>query len=261
MEKPPSWRLPEGVSSSLWDYIHSDDVAAEYDQRLAGSPLFQQDAEFVRRHCQLAGKLIDLGCGTGRMLVECTRRGHWALGVDLSENMLAQAQLRARAEQLSIPLLKANLVDLSGLAEQSFNYAICLFSTLGMIHGDANRQRVVANAYRLLEPGGLFIVHAHNRWFSIWDSVGRRWLVVDGWRQLRRAASAGDRPMPPHQGVAGLALHHFTRREIVTLVKQAGFSILDIQPVGLQQHGALARPWFAPTLRAYGYLVAARKAP
>ena len=42
MEKPPSWRLPEGVSSSLWDYIHSDEVAAEYDQRLAS--LFRQDA-------------------------------------------------------------------------------------------------------------------------------------------------------------------------------------------------------------------------
>jgi ubiquinone/menaquinone biosynthesis C-methylase UbiE len=261
MEKPPSWRLPEGVSSSLWDYIHSSEVASEYDQRLTNSPLLQQDAAFVHKHTPSPGKLIDLGCGTGRMLSECGRRGHWVLGVDLSEGMLAQAQRRAQSEGLSIQLLKSNLVDLSSLAPESFDYAVCLFSTLGMIQGDRNRRRALAAAHRLLKPGGLFIVHVHNRWFSIWEAAGRRWLIADGWRQVRRGVTAGDRPMPPHQGVAGLALHHFTRREIVKLLEQAGFAILEVRPVGLEHDGSLRHPWLAPGFRAYGYLLAARRLP
>ena len=39
MEKPPLWRLPEGVSSSLWDYIHSEEVAGEYTEELAAEML------------------------------------------------------------------------------------------------------------------------------------------------------------------------------------------------------------------------------
>jgi ubiquinone/menaquinone biosynthesis C-methylase UbiE len=261
MEKPPSWRLPEGVSSSLWDYIHSEEVAGEYDSRLASSALFLQDAEFVQRYCQTPGKLIDLGCGTGRMLVDCARRGHWVLGVDLSERMLAQAQLRTRAAGLPVQLLKANLVSLSCLAAESFQYAICLFSTLGMIQGASNRRRTIAGVSRILQPGGCFVLHVHNRWFSISDPGGRHWLLVDTWRRWSGSLEAGDRPMPPHQGVAGLALHHFSRGEIVALLEQSGFQILEVRPVGLEGNGALRQPWFAPCLRAYGYLVAARKQP
>ena len=259
MEKPPLWRLPEGVSSSLWDYIHSEEVAGEYDERLASSPLFQQDARFVSAHCKAPGRLIDLGCGTGRMLTVCGRLGHWALGVDLSGAMLSQAQLRRARDHSTFELIKANLTDLRCLANESFDYAVCLFSTLGMIQGEQHRQRVLTAAHRLLRPGGRFIVHVHNRWFSVWDSRGRQWLVLDRWRQWTGHPQAGDRPMPPHQGVAGLALHHFTRREIVKLLEGTGFRILEVEPVGLNGEGSLTYPWFCPSLRAYGYLVAAIK--
>jgi ubiquinone/menaquinone biosynthesis C-methylase UbiE len=259
MEKPPSWRLPEGVSSSLWDYIHSEDVAGEYDKRLEGSPLFEQDARFVQTHCPTPGKLIDLGCGTGRMLTACSRQGHWVLGVDLSEAMLGQARKRGQREQADIHLLQANLTDLRCLADRNFDYAICLFSTLGMILGDACRQRVVESAHRLLRPGGRLILHVHNRWFSVWDSAGRRWLLVEGWRRMMNHLHAGDRPMPVHQGVAGLSLHHFTRGEAVRLLVKAGFRMLEVQPVGLHGNGALAWPQFLPGLRAYGYLLAGLK--
>jgi hypothetical protein len=66
--------------------------------------------------------------------------------------------------------------------------------------------------------------------------------------------------MPAHQGVAGLALHHFSRGEIVRLLEAAGFRILEVRPVGLTGGLALTNPWWVPGLRAYGYLVAAEKA-
>jgi SAM-dependent methyltransferase len=128
-----------------------------------------------------------------------------------------------------------------------------------MILGDACRQRVVESAHRLLRPGGRLILHVHNRWFSVWDSAGRRWLLVEGWRRMMNHLHAGDRPMPVHQGVAGLSLHHFTRGEAVRLLVKAGFRMLEVQPVGLHGNGALAWPQFLPGLRAYGYLLAGLK--
>jgi ubiquinone/menaquinone biosynthesis C-methylase UbiE len=75
---------------------------------------------------------------------------------------------RAKADQdgVSIHLLQANLTELDCLAAESFDCAACLFSTLGMVRGESERERVVAHAYRLLKPGGRFVLHVHNRWFN-----------------------------------------------------------------------------------------------
>jgi hypothetical protein len=117
----------------------------------------------------------------------------------------------------------------------------------------------VNHVHRLLRPGGTFVLHVHNRWFNFWDRTGRRWLLRDALRTLVRGAAVGDRTMPPHQGIAGLALHHFTRTEAVRLLRGAGFRILEVQPVSLRPDGRLPWPGWFGWLRAYGYLIAAKK--
>jgi ubiquinone/menaquinone biosynthesis C-methylase UbiE len=254
---PADWQLPSGVNRGLWDYLHSPEVARGYDAGLAHSSLFQADERFCLRHFDRPGRLIDLGCGTGRLAVAFARRGGWVLAVDLSEEMLRVTGEKAAAAGAVVHRLKANLVELDALGDGSFNYAACLFSTLGMVTGSAERRRVVAHAYRLLRPGGKFVLHVHNRWFNFWDPQGRRWLLKNVIRSLAGSAAAGDRHQPPHQGIAGLTLHLFTRREAVRLLREAGFRIVEVLPVGLGTEGRLSRPWWFGWLRAYGYLIAA----
>jgi 2-polyprenyl-3-methyl-5-hydroxy-6-metoxy-1,4-benzoquinol methylase len=252
------WQLPTGVSRGLWDYAHDAALARAYDAGLTDCPLLTVDQRFAEKHFDRHGRLIDLGCGTGRLLVPFARRGFWVLGVDLSEEMLRVAREKARAAGVQVHLLKANLVELGGLAGEAFDHAACLFSTLGMISGTANRARVLAHAYRLLRPGGKLVLHAHNLWFNLWDRAGRRWLLRYGLGRLL-GREGGDRPMPPHQGVAGLALHHFTRRELVRLVRGAGFRAIEVVPVSLRADGRLRGPGWLGRLWAYGYLLAAER--
>ena len=84
----PDWQLPPGTDRGLWDYVSSERVAREYDAALAGSPLLDLDLQFAEQHFPKPGRLIDLGCGTGRALVHFARRGFRCLGVDLSDPML-----------------------------------------------------------------------------------------------------------------------------------------------------------------------------
>jgi SAM-dependent methyltransferase len=247
------------VTRGLWDYLHDPAVARGYDDRLADCSLLQVDLRFAERHFDRPGALLDLGCGTGRLLVPFARRGFWALGVDLSEEMLTVAGAKAVAAGVEVHRLKANLVELDCLCDGSFDWAACLFSTLGMIAGSAERRRVVEHVRRLLRPGGKLILHVHNRWFNAWDPEGRRWLVRDGLSAAAGRAEGGDRPMPAHQGIAGLALHHFTRREAVRLLTGAGFRVLEVQPVSLRPDGRLSYTWWFGRLRAYGYLLAAER--
>jgi ubiquinone/menaquinone biosynthesis C-methylase UbiE len=144
------WQLPPGVNRGLWDYLHNPAVARGYDAYLSGVSLCDIDLAFVARHCPQPGTLLDLGCGTGRLLLEFTRRGYWTLGVDLSAEMLTIAAEKAAACGLAIQRLQANLTQLDCLADQSFDYAACLFSTLGMVIGAEQRRRVVAHVARLL---------------------------------------------------------------------------------------------------------------
>jgi hypothetical protein len=65
--------------------------------------------------------------------------------------------------------------------------------------------------------------------------------------------------MPVHQGIAGLTLHLFTRREAVRLLASAGFRLREVQSLSLALDGRLPCPWWMPGLRAYGYLLAAER--
>ena len=86
---PADWQLPPGVTRGLWDYLHDAELPRGYDAALAGSPLLAADVRFAEEHFPPPGRLIDLGCGTGRLLLPLARRGFRVLGVDLSAEMLA----------------------------------------------------------------------------------------------------------------------------------------------------------------------------
>lgn len=259
MRSPADWALPPGVSRQTWDYVQSPKVARDYDTNLAGSPLCSADLRFARHHFSAPGRIIDLGCGTGRLLLDFAARGFDVTGVDLSEHMLRIAATKAAQAGLPAQLLKANLVELDALTDGAFDYAACLFSTLGMIDGAAQRRQVIGHVYRLLRPGSKFLLHLHNYWFSFWNRPGRKELLRDAVRLISGSVGRGDRPMPAHQGLAGLKLHHFTRREAQALLTSAGFRLAAVQPLGLGPGARLRCPtWFA-WLRAYGYLLVAVK--
>lgn len=251
--RPPDWQLPTGVTGGLWDYLHDPEIAQRYDERLQGSPLLEADVAFCERHFAPPGRLLDLGCGTGRLLIPFAQRGFTVTGVDLSEEMLRVASAKAAASGVVVELHQANVVELEDFADESFDWATCLFSTLGMVSGADARLQMVRHVHRLLRPGGRFVLHVHNRWANLWNPQGRRWLL----RDLLRGS--GDVLMPAHQGIAGLTLHVFTRTEVVRLLTRVGFRVREVLPLGFGAGCRLPSPWWMPGVRAIGYLLAVER--
>ena len=259
MRPPADWRLPPGVSREVWDYLHDADLARRYDAELDGTPLLDIDRRFVMRHLSPASCVLDLGCGTGRVAVPLAVAGHRVTAVDLSEEMLRVAGAKANAAGATLHRAKANVVELDAFRDQSFDAVLCLFSTLGMVAGADARRRVVDHAYRLLKPGGAFVLHVHNRWHNLRTRPGRHWVARDLLRSLLRRANAGDWLMDHHFGRTGWTMHLFTRGEAVGLLRAAGFAMAETMPVGLGPDARLRWPWFLGRMRAYGYLLAARR--
>lgn len=238
----PDWQLPTGVDRGLWDYLHSGDMVRGYDAQMAESPLARADVAFCEETFPTPGRLLDLGCGTGRLCAHFAAKGFDCVGVDLSDEMLA----KARETAPTATFVKANLVDLAGLTDQSFDYAACLFSTLGMVRGGENRTAALRSAERVLKWGGKFVLHVHNRWYA---GLGWRRLLAQRVRTLLGRAGAGDVTMPQSYDGAPLTLHHFTRQEACWELMQAGIHVTRVQPVP---------PGEPP--RGYGYLIAAETA-
>lgn len=259
MPPPADWQLPPGVSRGVWDYLHDSTLARQYDESLAGTPLLDVDCHFVERHFTPVGRVIDLGCGTGRVAIPLAKLGHHVTAVDLSAEMLRVAGKKAAAAGVRLDRVRANIVALDGFRDGRFDHALCLFATLGMVSGPDARRCVIENAYRLLRPGGTVVVHVHARWHHLRTAAGRRWLAGNAFRCALRRPEAGDCHMPHHTGQTGWVMHLFTRREVMRLVQAAGFRVLEVQPVSLAAHGRLPWPWLFPALRAYGFLIAARK--
>jgi len=254
---PANWQLPPGVTRPLWDYLHDPAVAREYDVRLAGTPLLDIDVPFVLEQCRPAGRLLDLGAGTGRLSIALAKQGYQPLAVDLSPEMLAVLGDKARAAGVEVPRLCANIADLGCIDDQTFDHAACLFGTPGMIAGADARRAMLGHVFRILRPGGVFALHVHNRWFNVWTRAGRRLLLGDLVGSWLGRHPPGDYEMPPHQGLGSLTMHLFTRREIVRFLRDAGFEVVTVRPVGVA--GVLRHPWWFGRLRSYGYLIAACK--
>jgi SAM-dependent methyltransferase len=254
----PQWKLPAGVTRGLWEYVHSRSMACEYDTYFANYELFDFDEQVIARHLRTPGLVADLGCGTGRALVPLCRRGFRGLAIDLSENMLAVVREKAARENLPIECLRANLVELD-LPENSVDYAICLFSTLGMIQGRANRQRVLEATRRMLKPGGVFVLHVHNYWWNLYDPRGP-WRLASNYFRAKAIGDVepGDRYFN-YRGVHNMFLHVFTRCEVVKSLRMAGFEIREIIPLEARRKRALPIPWLLSSLRATGWIVVSEK--
>jgi len=254
--KRSRWQLPPGVTHSLWDYAQAEHIARDYDDYFAGNQLFEFDQSVLARHFRKPGLIADLGCGTGRALVPLVRNGHRGLAIDLSTEMLDVVREKAEDEHLPIDVLLANLVQLDCVADHSVDYAICLFSTLGMICGQANRLAVLRQTRRILRPGGVFVLHVHNFWYNLYDPGGPWWVMKSVLSApFRKDYDIGDKFFD-YRGIPGMFLHVFRRRKLLRTLRQAGFKIREVVPLDPRRKDRLKSPWFFGDLRANGWIIA-----
>jgi SAM-dependent methyltransferase len=239
----PDWQIPPGLDRGAWDYVHNPELAKHYDAALTGTPLLRQDLAFCDVVFATPGRVVDLGCGTGRLCLHLQTRGFTCTAIDFSEEMLAVLQSKPGAQ--NIKTIHANLVELEGVPGP-FDYAACLFSTYGMIRGRDNRLRFLSHVKRLLTPAGCFVLHAHNRgpYVGGWRTRYRDWLAK--WRKQE----PGEYPVPQHYGGAPLTLRHFRAAEIRAELSAAGFRVTHWQAVDADG-GQVTRD-----AAAYGFLIA-----
>lgn len=109
-------------------------------------------------------RLLDLACGPGRHSLPLSRRGFLVTGVDTAEAYLEAA--RRQADTGKARFLRADMRDLSALADGSFDAVASLHTSFGFFPARAENLRVLREARRVLVPGGRLLLDVLNRdWF------------------------------------------------------------------------------------------------
>ena len=238
-------------------YVTSGRIAREYDSYHASNALFETDTRFLDEVLPSPGRLLDLGCGTGRHLVHFAAKGFEVTGVDLSPEMLDIARGKLARKGLRARLIGGDICELRGLADGWFDYAICMFSTLGMLRRGELRLAAVRAARRVLKGGGIFALHVHNRLHNLFDAAGRRWLRRNEAEAASGRAELGDKLIYGYRGLRKMHLHIFSSREIEALLEEGGFEVMRLVRLNGPRTGEFIGG--GADARADGILLACRK--
>lgn len=144
---------------SRWGEATGGDGGARYAARFAELAAAGHDVHGEARRCATlvppGARVLDAGCGTGRVAIRLAEAGYDCVGVDLDASMLAQARRAAPA----IPWVLADLATLDvrahGLAA-AFDLVVAAGNVVPLV-APGTEQQVVARLAAHLRPGGLLV--------------------------------------------------------------------------------------------------------
>lgn len=102
-----------------------------------------------------AGKLLELGCGTGKHASLLADKGYSVYGIDMSEGMLKEAQNRAAGR--NDQRLRFAQSDIRAFkTDETYDAVISFFHVISYLNTDDDFYKVMDNVHTSLKTGGYF---------------------------------------------------------------------------------------------------------
>jgi SAM-dependent methyltransferase len=137
-----------GPDEVLVTHFDGSAYQARFDQLEQSGISVHGEVDFIMRYAPV--RVLDAGCGTGRVAIELARRGVEAVGVDSNPSMLKEAQRRSPSQRW----IQADLAVLD-LGEE-FDVVV-LAGNVPLFCPPADRPALVASCARHVAPGGRLV--------------------------------------------------------------------------------------------------------
>ncbi|MDI9644400.1 MAG: class I SAM-dependent methyltransferase [Candidatus Verstraetearchaeota archaeon] len=144
--------LPPEGAQKITEY---DQWAEVYDIMYGN---YRDDIDFyVRESKKVQGKVLEVGCGTGRIYIELLKEGIDVEGIDISGRMLAQLREKAAALNLQPEVSVADMRNFD--LGREFSLIIVPFRSFLYNITPEEQMSSLRSFYRHLKPGGKLILN------------------------------------------------------------------------------------------------------
>jgi cyclopropane fatty-acyl-phospholipid synthase-like methyltransferase len=187
----------EGFSNSFID----DRAASEADLRQLGEADVRMILADVAQYLTPESRVLEIGCGIGRLMEPMARRYNEVWGVDISAEMVRRVRERL-ADLGNVRFLENSGTDLQGVPDDYFDLCYSYFTFRHLTRHEMTEQ-YLREAYRALKHGGILKIEANgiyagNPFRSLYDGGN-----ADSWQGVR-----------------------FTMSEVVALAEKIGFQMI-----------------------------------
>jgi len=169
--------MPAFRQADWYTTPHYYDILLEEDAPVEGTFLELAHARHATTTRRGRGKpgVLEIACGSGRLLIEMARRGWHVAGVDLEPAMIEYSRRRLERAGFSGELEVGPMQDFR--FRRSFDLAHCLISTFRHLLDESAAQDTLRCVARALRPGGVFVLGLHLTEYD-WDRRQReRWVA------------------------------------------------------------------------------------
>lgn len=172
-------------------------------------------------------KILDVGCGNGRLLSLLNVKPSFYLGIDQSENMIALAKTNHPTGDFRL----GDVCDLGQIVEGDFSQVFCL-AVLHHLPSQRLRLRALKQLKNKVSDQGRIVVSVWN----LWGNKKLRWLIWRFWllRLIgKHRMNFGDITFywkdDSGQVLSPRYYHAFSRRQLRSLAIKAGLKIEELR--------------------------------
>ncbi len=186
-----------------------DEIAESWNERR--NKTGPKITEFVEK---AKGNILDLGCGSGRNLVENKSAVFYL--VDFSKNMLSLAEKKAKRLNIIYKTFKKDASDLGCFEDNFFDRALFI-AALHCLDKE-KREKSLKELYRVLKHKGKVIITIWNTNHPAFKRFKNKKEILLAWRTGKNNEKRNLR-----------YYYFYTQEEFLKELKKAGFKVLEIE--------------------------------
>ena len=161
-----------------WYFNWFDENYLKYNLITQSEELTKKQVDFIIDVLFLKekDKILDLGCGIGRHLIELGKRGIKGTGIDFNEKYINIAK-KSIKDNKDIEFINMDIRDIDFVNE--FDGAISIWTSFGYFEDEENFD-LLRRIYKALKKGGKFLLDIENIYYLVNNLPKERWEKKEG---------------------------------------------------------------------------------
>lgn len=137
-----------------------------------------KEINFIIKYLRLKqnSKILDLGCGNGRLSIELAKKGYSITGIDLNKYAIEQAI--SNSKNLNTTFINKDILEFK--TDEKFSSILIIFNHFGVFN-KIQINKLLKNIYSYLEDGGRLIIETNSISYGKNINGIQEWKIYDTW--------------------------------------------------------------------------------